>query len=247
MVYTPAPLLKRAHTLIFPTHALFWLGMGLVFLYGVAAILLAPTSVHLLPRFVVEGLLQSVYGYFFLLLGIPCGIYVIGWRASDVFVWTRAPGTLAVDDQGLRDGTTRIAWRNVHTLVEQHQEQQVVLHHRDGTYRLRLGLWSDADDLRHTVLGNVVPRLLEGVGRQVAAGEPVRFGPLTLSDAGLTHKGQLMRWEDIESIRLQDELDQGAATRELIIVSLGKPRKIDEAKVINAPVLLAYLSDRLAG
>ncbi|WP_244237228.1 hypothetical protein [Corallococcus llansteffanensis] len=221
--------------------------MGLVFIYGVAAILLAPTSVHLLPRFVVESLLQSAFGYFFLLVGIPCGIYVIGWRASDLFVWTRAPGALTVDDQGLRDGTTRLAWRDVHTLVEQHQEQRVVLHHRDGTYRLRLGLWSDADALHHAVLGHVVPRLLEGVGRQVAAGEPVRFGPLTLSDAGLTHKGQLMRWEDIESIRLQDELDQGAATRELIIVAQGKPRKIDEAKVISAPVLLAYLSARLPG
>lgn len=241
-------MLKRSHTLIFPRHAVFWLVMGLVFIYGVVAVLLALfTSVHLLPRFVIEGLLQSAFGYFFLLVGLPCGIYVIGWRASDLFVWTRAPGALTVDEHGLRDGATRVAWRHVHTLVEQHQEDRVVLHHRDGAYRLRLGLWSDADDLRQTVLGHVVPRLMEDVDRQVAAGESVRFGPLTLSDAGLTHKGKLIRWDDIESIRLQDELDEGAATRELIIVAQGKSRKIDEAKVPNAPVLLAYLSDRLSG
>jgi hypothetical protein len=135
----------------------------------------------------------------------------------------------------------------VKSIVEQHPYDRIVLRHRGGTYRLRLGLWSDAEHLRHEVTGHVVSALLDGVSRQVAAGRPVHFGPLILSNAGLTHKGRLMRWEDIDSIRLQDEEDHAVATRELVIVAQGKPRKIDEAKVVNAPVLLAYLSDRLAG
>lgn len=42
-------------------------------------------------------------------------------------------------------------------------------------------------------------------------------------------------------------MDQGYASRELNIVAQGRTRKFDEAKVINAPVLLACLSGRLAG
>ncbi|MCP3142961.1 hypothetical protein [Pyxidicoccus xibeiensis] len=211
------------------------------------ATLLAPTSVHLLPRGIIESLLRSNLGFFILLFGIPCGIYIIGWWAGDLFAWMRAPGLLELSDEGLRVGTTRLAWRNVKSIVENHHYDRLILRHRGGTYWLRLALWSDAEHLRHEVIGHVVAELLEGVSRQVAAGESVHFGPLILSDAGLTHKGRLMRWEDIESIRLQDEVDQAVATRELIIVAEGKPRKIDEAKVVNAPVLLAYLSDRLAG
>ena len=239
--------LKRSHTLVFPTPALYWFVAGIVMIYVVVAALLTPLSLHLLPRGAIESLLRSYFGFFILLFGIPCGIYVIGWRASDIFAWMRAPRSLELDDEGLRAADTRIAWRDVSAIVEQYNHDRVVLRHRDGTYRLRLNLWSDAEDLHHEVVGHVVSRLLERVNRQVAAGQPVHFGPLTLNDDGLTHKGRLMRWDEIESIRFQDEVDHGVGTRELVIVAQGKPRKIDEAKVVNAPVLLAYLSSRLGG
>lgn len=240
-----APL-KRTHSRVFPVPALSWFFGGLVLIYAVVAVLLTPASIHLLPRDVVVGMMRSRYGFFFLLLGIPCGIYLIGWRASDLFAWLRAPRSLELDDEGLRAGTTRIAWRNVSAIIEQIDHDRVVLRHRGGTYRLRLNLWSNAEHLHHDVIGHLVPRLLDTVSRQVDAGRPVRFGPLTLSRAGLTHRGRLMRWEEIESIRRQDEVDQSVATRELVIVAQGKSRKFDEAKIINAPVLLAYLSARLA-
>ncbi|MCY1033357.1 hypothetical protein OV207_18025 [Corallococcus sp. BB11-1] len=239
--------MKRSHSLVFPTSVLYWFFAGLALSYVVLAMLLVPASVHLLPRDMVVGLLQSPMGFFILLFGLPCGIYFIGWRASDLFVWLRAPHSLSLDDEGLRVGALRIAWRNVESVLEVQNHDRVVLRHRDGSYKLRLNLWSDAEALHQDVMEHVVPELLERVREEVAAGRAVRFGPLTLEDAGLSHKGRLMRWEEIESLRFQDEFDHGVSTRQLVIVAHGKPRKIDEAKIPNAPVLLAYLSDRLAG
>ncbi|NOK34777.1 hypothetical protein HMI49_16380 [Corallococcus exercitus] len=239
--------LKRSHHKIFPTHSLSWFLAGLALLYVEAAALLDPLGVPLLPHRMIQDVLQSPFGFHLLLLGIPCCVYVLGWRARDLFAWLWAPHVVTVDDEGLRADVTRIRWRDVREVVEQHAHDRLVLRHAGGTLRLRLDLWSDADALHEAVLSQVVPRLLERVSLQVSAGQPVRFGPLTLGDAGLTHRGRLWRWDDIESIRLQDEVDQGFASRELIIVAQGRTRKFDEAKVINAPVLLAYLSDRLAG
>ncbi|RKH67365.1 hypothetical protein D7W81_14015 [Corallococcus aberystwythensis] len=239
--------LKHSHHKLFPTHSLSWFLAGLALLYIEAAALLDPLGVPLLPHQMVQDVLRSPFGFSLLLLGIPCCIYVLGWRASDLFAWLRAPRTLTVDDSGLSADGTRIRWRDVREIVEQHAHDRVLLRHAGGTLRLRLDLWSDAEALHAVVLEQVVSRLLERVNLQVSAGQPVRFGPLTLGDAGLTHRGRLWRWDDIESIRLQDEVDQGFASRELIIVAQGRTRKFDEAKVINAPVLLAYLSDRLAG
>ncbi|MFP2899763.1 hypothetical protein [Corallococcus sp. 4LFB] len=224
-----------------------WFLAGLALLYVEAAALLDPLGVPLLPHRMIQDVLRSPFGFSLLLLGIPCCIYVLGWRAGDLFAWLRAPHALTVDEDGLRAGTPRIRWRDVREIVEQHAHDRLILRHAGGTLRLRLDLWSDAGALREAVLGQVVSRLLERVSLQVSAGQPVRFGPLTLGDAGLTHRGRLWRWDDIESIRLQDEVDLGFASRELIIVAQGRTRKFDEAKVINAPVLLAYLSDRLAG
>ncbi|TSC34173.1 hypothetical protein FOF48_03800 [Corallococcus sp. Z5C101001] len=239
--------LKRSYPRNFPTHSLYWFVGGGVLIYVVAAAFLAPTSVRLLPLEVIQALFHDRFGPFILLFGAPCGIYLIGWRADDLFVWMVAPRALTLDDEGLRDGDTRVRWRDVREIVEQPAHDRVVLRHAGGRYRLRLGLWGDSEELHQEVQGQVVSRLLERVHLQVAAGQEVRFGPLTLGDAGLTHKGRLLTWEDIESIRLQDEVDHGVAARELVIVAQGRTRKFDTSKIVNAPVLLAYLSDRLAG
>jgi hypothetical protein len=239
--------LKHSHHKILPTHSVYWLLAGLALLYVEAAALLEPLGVPLLPHGMVQDVLRSGYGFSLLLLGIPCCIWVLGWRARDLFAWLWAPHTLTVDDDGLRADATRIRWRDVREIIEQHADDRIILRHTGGTLRLRLDLWSDPDVLHEAVVGQVVSRLLERVSHQVSAGKPVRFGPLVLGDAGLIHRGKLWRWDDIESIRLQDEVDQGYASRELVIVAQGRSRKFDEAKVTNAPVLLAYLSGRLAG
>nr|WP_249346890.1 hypothetical protein [Corallococcus exiguus] len=239
--------LKHSHHKILPTHSVYWFLAGLALLYVEAAALLDPLGVPLLPHQMVQDVLRSGFGFYLLLLGIPCCIWVLGWRARDLFAWLLAPHTLTVDDEGLRADGTRIRWRDVREIIEQHADDRVILRHAGGTLRLRLDLWSDPDVLHESVLEQVVSRLLERVNHQVSAGKPVRFGPLVLGDMGLIHRGKLWRWDDIESIRLQDEVDQGYASRELVIVAQGKARKFDEAKVINAPVLLAYLSGRLAG
>ncbi|WP_241759398.1 hypothetical protein [Pyxidicoccus parkwayensis] len=212
-----------------------------------AAAFLSFGSIYLLPQDFIKGLFRYSSGPLVLLAGIPCGIYFIFWRASDFFAWMFAPPELVVDEEGLRAGDTRIAWRNVNAIITVHNHDRVILRHRGGTYRLRLNLWSDADALFAHVTDHVVEALLGGVHRQVDAGKAVRFGPLTLSGAGLMHKKRLMRWDDIESIRYQNELDEGVSSRELIIAAQGRPLKIDEARIVNAPVLLAYLSQRLAG
>ncbi|WIG99329.1 hypothetical protein KGD87_20255 [Myxococcus sp. SDU36] len=238
--------LKRSHTRVFPTPVLYWLAAGFALIYLVAAAFLSFGKIYLLPQDFIQGLLRYQAAPIVLLAGIPCGIYFIFWRASDLFAWVSAPPTLVVDEECLRAGDTHIAWRNVSAIITVQNHDRLILRHRGGTYRLRLNLWSDADELYGHVTDHVVEVLLQGVHRQVDAGKAVQFGPLTLSGAGLTHKKRLMRWDDIESIRFQDEFDEGVSTRELIIAAQGKPLKIDEARIVNAPVLLAYLSQRLA-
>ncbi|WP_141621842.1 DUF6585 family protein [Myxococcus sp. AB036A] len=242
----PESSLKRSHTREFPTHVLYWLAAGFALIYVVAAAFLSFGKIYLLPQDFIKGLLRYNSAPIVLLAGVPCGLYFIFWRASDLFAWLAAPPKLVVDEECLRAGDTRIAWRNVSAIITEQNHDRLVLRHRGGTYRLRLNLWSDADELYAHVADHVVDALIGGVHRQVNAGKAVQFGPLTLSDAGLTHKKRLMRWDDIESIRFQDEFGDGVSTRELIIAAQGKPLKIDEARIVNAPVLLAYLSQRLA-
>ncbi|WP_141592526.1 DUF6585 family protein [Myxococcus sp. AB056] len=242
----PESSLKRSHTREFPTHVLYWLAAGFALIYVVAAAFLSFGKIYLLPQDFIKGILRYDSAPIVLLAGVPCGLYFIFWRASDVFAWLAAPPKLVVDEECLRAGDTRIAWRNVSAIITEQNHDRLVLRHRGGTYRLRLNLWSDADELYAHVADHVVDALIDGVHRQVNAGKAVQFGPLTLSDAGLTHKKRLMRWDDIESIRFQDEFDSGVSTRELVIAAQGKPLKIDEARIVNAPVLLAYLSQRLA-
>ncbi|QQR43523.1 hypothetical protein JKA73_31575 [Myxococcus xanthus] len=238
--------LKRSHTREFPTHVLHWLAAGFALIYVVAAAFLSFGKIYLLPQDFIKGLLRYNSAPIVLLAGIPCGLYFIFWRGSDLFAWLAAPPKLVVDGESLRAGDTRIAWRNVSAIITVQNHDRLILRHRGGTYRLRLNLWSDADELYAHVTDHVVDALIDGVHRQVNAGKTVQFGPLSLSGAGLTHKKRLMRWDDIESIRFQDEFGDGVSTRELIIAAQGKPLKIDEARIVNAPVLLAYLSQRLA-
>ncbi|WP_237726580.1 hypothetical protein [Corallococcus coralloides] len=226
---------------------MYWFLAGLALLYVEAAALLDPLGVPLLPHQVVQDVLRSGFGFYLLLLCVPYCIWILGWRANDLYAWLMAPHTLTVDDEALRADGMRIRWRDVREIIEQHADDRLILRHTGGTLRLRLYLWSDPDVLHEAVLEQVVSRLLARVSHQVSEGKPVRFGPLVLGDAGLIHRGKLWRWGDIESIRLQDEVEQGQTSRDLVIVAQGRTRKFDEAKVINSPVLLAYLSDRLAG
>ncbi|MCP3102413.1 hypothetical protein LZ198_26425 [Myxococcus sp. K15C18031901] len=239
--------MKRTHPLIFPTAAVYWFIGGVTLIHLVVSVLLAPAGIYLMPRGFIVAFLRFHAAPVILLLGIPCGIYLLAWRASDMFAWMVSPRVLEWDVSGFQVGRTRIAWRDITEIVEQYNHDRVVLRHRSGAYKLRLNMWRDSERLHEVVLERVVPPMLRRVSAEVAAGEAPTFGPLTLSSEGLTYKRKLMRWEDIESIRLQNEHDQGVATRELIIDAGGKIRKIDESKIVNAPVLLAYLSDRLAG
>ncbi|MCE9667085.1 hypothetical protein LY474_04585 [Myxococcus stipitatus] len=239
--------MKRSHPLVFPTSQVYWFIAGLVLVYLVVAVCLAPAGIYLVSRGFVTAFLRYHAAPVILLLGGPCGIYLMVWRASDVFAWMLSPRVLEWDVTGFQVGDTRVAWRDITEIVEQYNLDRVVLRHRSGKYKLRLNLWRDSERLHEVVWERVVPPLLRRVEEEVAAGEEVAFGPVRLSSEGLTYKRRLMRWEDIENIRVQNEHDQGVSSREVIIDADGKTQKIDESKLVNAPVLLAYLSGRLAG
>ncbi|WP_228556882.1 DUF6585 family protein [Myxococcus sp. AB025B] len=233
--------------MVFPTHTLSWLAGGLVLIYFVLAMVLTPSGIHLLPADMVKGMVRSQTGFAFALLGIPCGLYLILWRAGDLFAWLLSPNSLVLDARGIHVGKKSVLWRDMTSIVREHNNECLVLAHRDSKYRLRLHLWSDSDELEAVVTQQVVSMLLPAIRRQVARGEQVRFGPLSVRAEGLVFKKQLIAWEDIESLRLQDDFEQGVSTRELHILANGRLRKIDEEKLVNAPVLFSYLSDRLAG
>ncbi|AGC44606.1 hypothetical protein MYSTI_03294 [Myxococcus stipitatus DSM 14675] len=219
--------------------------MGLILIYLSSAALLESLSIYLLPHAVLRALLRSQFGFFLLLLGIPSGLYMLGWRGIDFFLWALSPRLLVVDAQGLRSGKTAFSWRDLQSVVRRHDQDRMDLRHRHGKYRLRMHLWSDADHLEEHVTERVISTLLPRVHKQVVAGEEVAFGPLTLSEDGVALKRKLFQWDDIDSIRLQDSDDSGLASRTLFLTANGRLHKVDEEKIVNAPVLLAYLSARL--
>ncbi|QSQ16384.1 DUF6585 family protein [Myxococcus landrumensis] len=219
--------------------------MGFVLIYLSSAALLESVSIYLLPGVVIRTLLRSQFGFFLLLLGIPSGLYMLGWRGIDFFFWALSPRLLVVDAQGLRSGKASLLWKDLQSVVRNHDQDRMDFRHSHGKYRLRMHLWSDADHLEEHVTERVISTLLPRVHRQVVAGEEVPFGPLTLSEDGLALKRKLFQWEDIDSIRFQDSDDSGVASRTLFLTANGRVHKIDEEKIVNAPVLLAYLSARL--
>ncbi|MCP3062254.1 hypothetical protein LXT21_26035 [Myxococcus sp. K38C18041901] len=233
--------------MVFPTHTLYWLAGGIVLIYFVLAMVLTPAGIHLLPVDMVKGMVRSQTGFAFALLGIPCGLYLILWRAGDLFYWMFSPSSLELDARGIHVGKTSVLWRDMTSIVREHNNECLILAHRGSKYRLRLHLWSDSDELEAVVTQQVISMLLPVIRRQVVRGEQVGFGPLSVRAEGLVFKKKLIEWDDIESLRLQDDFEQGVSTRELHILANGRLHKIDEEKILNAPVLFSYLSDRLAG
>lgn len=132
--------LKHSHHKHLPTHSVYWFLAGLALLYVEAAALLDPLGVPLLPHSVVQDVLRSGFGFSLLLLGIPCCLWGLGWRARDLFAWLLAPHTLTVEAEGLRADATWIRWRDVREIVEQRAHDRLILRHAGGTLRLRLDL-----------------------------------------------------------------------------------------------------------
>lgn len=221
--------------------------MGLVLIYLSTAALMESLSIYLVPEAVLRALLRSQFGFFLLLLGIPSGLYMLGWRGIDFFFWALSPRLLVVDAQGLRSGKVSLLWKDLKSVVRNHDQDRMDIRHGHGKYRLRMHLWSDGDHLEAHVTERIISTLLPRVHRQVAAGEEVPFGPLTLSEDGLAYKRKLFQWDDIDSLRFQDSDDSGLASRTLFLTANGRLHKIDEEKIVNAPVLLAYLAARLEG
>jgi len=73
----------------------------------------------------------------------------------------------------------------------------------------------------------------------------VAFGALELSAEGLLHKGQLIAWSSIDTIRTQSDAEDMDVDEHLVIVANGKTRKVDRSKIDNEPVLIACLMQRL--
>ncbi|WP_454908685.1 hypothetical protein [Variovorax gossypii] len=124
----------------------------------------------------------------------------------------------------------------------------MLLERRDGrTLRLRLNLWEASDALLADVEAAVGATMADDVERRLHAGEAVMFGALGLQAAGLLHKGQLITWSSIDTIRTQSDEEGMEVDEHLVIVAHGKPRKIDRSKIDNEPVLMACLLQRLPG
>ena len=234
------------HTRIFPRYAFYCVLGGLAAIYVFCAMMLVPAKIYILPYLITPDFVRYKGAFFVLVLAIPAAIYLICWKGSDFFAWWRTPQTLTVDAQGLQAGTKIVAFADVTRLRHRHNRNHLLLTTRNGkTQRLRLDLWDDASALVAEVEDAVSEVLRHDVERRLHEGDTVAFGALELNAEGLLHKGQLIAWSSIDTIRTQSDAEDMDVDEHLVIVANGKTRKIDRSKIDNEPVLLACLMQRL--
>ena len=235
-----------SHAKVFPRHSFYCVLAGIAALYVFSAMMLVPAKVYILPYLITPDFIHHRGAIVVLFLAVPAAIYLICWQGSDFFAWLRAPGQLSVGGQGLRLGDRTLAFADVTRFRHRHNRNHVLLGTRDGrTLRLRLNLWDAPDALLAEVEEAVGATMAHDVERRLHAGETVKFGALGLQAEGLVHKGQLIAWSSIDTIRTQSDEEGMDVDEHLVIVAHGKSRKIDRSKIDNEPVLMACLMQRL--
>lgn len=234
------------HARIFPRYSFYCVLGGLAAIYVFCAMMLVPIKIYILPYLITPDFIRYKGAIVVLFLAIPAAIYLICWKGSDFFAWLRTPGQLTVGEHGLQLGERTLAFADVTRFRHKHNRNHVLLSTRDGkTLRLRLDLWDQAHALLAEVEEAVGDTMAHDVERRLHAGETVKFGALGLQAEGLVHKGQLIAWSSIDTIRTQSDEDGMDVDEHLVIVAGGKTRKIDRSKLDNEPVLMACLMQRL--
>lgn len=237
------------HARIFPRHAFYCVMGGLVVVYALCAVLLVFTGVYLFP-FLADGEDVSEDGLlgllFLAVVAAPVAFYLLFWRGSDFLAWWRTPPVLTLGAHGLQVGRRIVAFADVTRLRHRHSRNHMLIATRRGRpMRLRLDLWDHAFALR-TEIEEAIGRVLRSdVERRMHAGDTVGFGVLGMSAEGLVHKGQLIAWSSIDTVRTQSATDGILVDEHLVIVANGQTRRIDRSKIENEPVLLACLMQRL--
>lgn len=234
------------HVRTFPRYSFYCVLAGLAALYLFAAMVLVPAKIFLLPSIVTADYVRYKGAALILIVAVPAAIYLICWKGSDFFAYFFAPAEIDLAEHGLSIGPVHIAFSDITRLRHRHARNHVLLALRDGrTVRLRLALWADADELLAQIDEAVSDALWQEADRRVQAGETVPFGALGLNAQGLVHKGQLLAWSHIDTIRTQSDAEGMDTDETLVIVADGKTRKIDRSKIDNEPVLMACLARRL--
>jgi hypothetical protein len=234
------------HARIFPRQSFYCVLGGLAAIYVFCAMMLVPAKVYILPYLVTPDFIHYKGAFFILVLAIPAAIYLICWKGSDFFAWWGTPREMTVGSRGLQVGERQLAFGEVTRFRHRHNRNHLLLTAADGrTLRLRLELWDRAPLLVAEVEEAIGDAMKSDVERRVHAGETVSFGALSLHAEGLVHKGQLLAWSSIDTIRTQSDEDGMEVDEHLVIVAGGKTRKIDRSKIDNEPVLLACLLQRL--
>lgn len=234
------------HARIFPRASFHCVLAGLAAIGVFCAMVLVPDQVHLLPYLVTPDFVHFKGAFFILLLAVGAALYLVGWKGSDFFAWWVTPRLLTVGSRGLQVGERSLAFADVTRFRRRHGRNHLLFTGTDGrTLRVRLDLWERAPVLLAEVEEAIGEVMRHGIERRVHAGETVSFGALSLHAEGLVHQGQLIAWSSIDSVRTQCDEDGVAADEHLVIVALGRTRRIDRSKIDNEPVLLACLLQRL--
>ncbi|MET3498216.1 hypothetical protein [Variovorax boronicumulans] len=238
--------MPSSHARIFPRHSFYCVLGGLAALYVFCAMMLVPVKVYILPYLITPDFIHHKGAIVVLFLAVPAAIYLICWQGSDFFAWLRTPKQLTLSEKALQLGDRTLAFADVTRIRHRHNRHHLLLATRDGkTLRLRLNLWDASDELLAGVEAAVGDTMAHEVERRLHAGETVKFGALGLQAEGLVHKGQLIAWSSIDTIRTQSDEEGMDVDEHLVIVAHGKSRKIDRSKIDNEPVLMACLMQRL--
>jgi hypothetical protein len=102
--------------------------------------------------------------------------------------------------------------------------------------------FADSEDLTREIVGRCSPFMAERVRNDINDGAAIEFGPLILSRDGLTHRGRILPWLQIEEVRFEDD--------SVIVSQLGDVQEWCRVRVndlLLRTVLQLVISDLLPG
>lgn len=128
-----------------------------------------------------------------------------------------------------------------------HQSDKLILRHSGGKkYVIYLDFWNDGNGIYDRLAAELVRRHGSALGARLAADGRLKFGKVTALADRLEHKNRAVPYAQIASIRTQREEGAGSSMSYLMIsTATGRICKIDRSTIVNEPLLLNFLSQRL--
>ncbi|PEH22931.1 hypothetical protein CBI74_00940 [Salmonella enterica] len=180
-------------------------------------------------------------------ISLLVGLLFIIWKFSVTVLFLFTPRRMTLTETALQAGHRVIHYDALESMRLLHQSDKLILRHRGGKkYVIYLDFWNDGNGIYDRLAAELVRRHGSALGARLAADGRLKFGKVTALADRLEHKNRAVPYAQIASIRTQREEGAGSSMSYLMIsTATGRICKIDRSTIVNEPLLLNFLSQRL--